>query len=225
MEGISTQKTVIGQLKKPSVLYRTLREQRIKRMNIGIYIYDQAEVLDFSGPFEVFSTSSRICESGEPFNVFLISETGKTVTAREGFSVNPTFGFHDHPQIDLLMVVGGVHTVEIKKSKVLNWVASTAKKAKLVSSVCTGVFLLAEAGVLSNQNVTTHWEDIPDLRKSYPHLSVHENKRWVDEECIVTSAGISAGIDMSLHLVSKLHSEELAVKTAEQMEFDWTRNP
>ena len=193
-------------------------------MNIGIYIYDQAEVLDFSGPFEVFSTSSRINTCGEPFNVFLVGETGKTVTARAGFSVNPSYGFHDHPPIDLLIIAGGVHTEEIKKPKVINWVATTAKKAKLVASVCTGVFLLAEAGVLSNQNVTTHWEDIPDLQKSYPNLQVHKNKRWIDEGNIVTSAGISAGIDMSLHLVSKLHSKELAEKTAQQMEFDWTKN-
>lgn len=195
-----------------------------KKMNIGIYIYDQAEVLDFSGPFEVFSTSSRVNKSGEPFCVFLVSETGKTVTARAGFSVNPSFGFHDHPQIDLLIVAGGVHTEEIKKPKVLNWVATTAKNAKLVASVCTGAFLLAEAGVLSNQNVTTHWEDIPDLQKNYPRLQVHANRRWVDEGDIVTSAGISAGIDMSLHLVSKLHSKELAEKTAKQIEFDWTKN-
>ncbi len=193
-------------------------------MNIAIYIYDQAEVLDFSGPFEVFSTASRINKSGEPFSVFLVGETGATVTARGGFSVNPAFGFHDHPQIDLLIVAGGVHTEEIKKPKVVNWIADTAKKAKLVASVCTGAFLLAEAGVLSNQNVTTHWEDIPDLQKDYPNLHVHKNKRWIDEGDRVTSAGISAGIDMSLHLVSKLHSKELALKTAKQMEFDWTKS-
>lgn len=190
-------------------------------MNIGIYIYDQAEVLDFAGPFEVFATSARLNKSGEPFSVFLVSETGTEITARGGFSVNPSFGFHDHPQIDVLIVVGGVHTEELKKSKVLNWIASEANKAKLVASVCTGAFLLAEAEVLSGQNVTTHWEDIPDLRQNYPSLHVHENKRWVDEGNIVTSAGISAGIDMSLHLVSKLHSEELALKTAKQMEFNW----
>ncbi|MFH0783661.1 MAG: DJ-1/PfpI family protein [Pseudomonadota bacterium] len=193
-------------------------------MNIGIYIYDQAEVLDFSGPFEVFSTASRMSESGEPLSVFLVSETGRTVTARGGFGVNPAFGFHDHPEIDLLIVAGGVHTEEIKKAKVLHWIASTAKKAKLVASVCTGAFLLAEAGVLSNQNVTTHWEDIPDLKKNYPSLHVHANKRWIDEGDRVTSAGISAGIDMSLHLVSKLHSKELAEKTAKQMEFDYTKS-
>jgi transcriptional regulator GlxA family with amidase domain len=94
----------------------------------------------------------------------------------------------------------------------------------LVASVCTGAFLLAEAGVLSNQNVTTHWEDIPDLQKNFPSLHVHKNKRWIDEGDIVTSAGISAGIDMSLHLVSKLYSKELAEKTAKQMEFDWTKS-
>ncbi|MEO1619529.1 MAG: DJ-1/PfpI family protein, partial [Cyanobacteria bacterium J06632_3] len=99
-----------------------------------------------------------------------------------------------------------------------------SKQAKLVASVCTGAFLLAEAGVLSTQKVTTHWEDIPDLRKSYPKLDVLENQRWVDEGTIITSGGISAGIDMSLHLVGKTHGLELAEKTAKQMEFEWTKN-
>ncbi len=194
------------------------------RTNIGIYIYDQAEVLDFSGPFEVFSTASRVCGSDELFNTFLVSETGETVTARAGYSVNPGYSFFDHPQIDVLIVVGGVHTEEMLKTQVLRWIVKQAKTAKLVASVCTGAFLLAEAQVLTTENVTTHWEDIPDLRTRYPELIVHEGKRWVDEGCIVTSGGISAGIDMSLHLVSRLHDLELAEKTARQMEFDWTKN-
>ncbi len=200
-----------------------LGARRIGRMNIAIYLYDQAEVLDFSGPFEVFSTAARIDESGQPFSVFLIGETGKTVTARGGFSVTPAFGFHDHPHIDLLIVAGGVHTEEIKKPQVLNWIAGTAKKASIAASVCTGAFLLAEAGVLTNQNVTTHWQDIPDLKKNHPRLHVHADRRWMDEGHIVTSAGISAGIDMSLHLVSRLQSTELAERTARQMEFDWLK--
>lgn len=193
-------------------------------MNVGIYIYDQAEVLDFSGPFEVFSTASRICASGEPFNVFMISETGDVVHARGGYRVHPSYGFHNHPPIDVLIVVGGVHTKEMTKAKVLDWIAKVAKKAKLVASVCTGAFLLAEAHILTTENVTTHWEDIPDLRASYPNLTVQESKRWVDEGSIITSGGISAGIDMSLHLVSRLHGSELAEKTARQMEFNWTKN-
>jgi transcriptional regulator GlxA family with amidase domain len=193
-------------------------------MNVGIYIYDHAEVLDFSGPFETFSTASRICTSGEPFSVFMVSETGEAVSARGGYSVNPSYGFHNHPQIDVLIVVGGVHTEEMTKSKVIDWIAKEAKKAKLVASVCTGAFLLAEANILTTENVTTHWEDIPDLRMSYPGLTVHESRRWVDEGSIVTSGGISSGIDMSLHLVSRLNSLELAEKTARQMEFDWKKD-
>jgi transcriptional regulator GlxA family with amidase domain len=192
-------------------------------MNVGLYIYDQAEVLDFSGPFEVFSTASRICPSEAPFNVFLVSETGNTVHARGGYSVNPTFGFHNHPQIDVLIVVGGVHTAELSKKRVLKWIAEQANNARLIASVCTGAFLLAEARVLTNENVTTHWEDIPDLRAGYPSLTVKESTRWVDEGRIVTSGGITAGIDMSLHLVGRLYSTELAEKTARQMEFEWAK--
>jgi transcriptional regulator GlxA family with amidase domain len=193
-------------------------------MNIGIYIYDHAEVLDFSGPFEVFSTASRVCPTGNPFSVFLIGETGQVVTARSGYRVIPAYGFHDHPSIDVLIVVGGVHTEEMHKSNVIHWISQQGQKAKLVASVCTGAFLLAEARILTTQNVTTHWGDISDLRSSYPDLTVNESSRWIDEGSVVTSGGISAGIDMSLHLVSRLHSLELAEKTARQMEFNWTNN-
>lgn len=193
-------------------------------MNIGIYIYAQAEVLDFSGPFEVFTTASRICPNEEPFEVFLIGETGQTVPARSGYSVNPSCGFHNHPHIDLLVVVGGYHYDEIKKINVLKWIAEQANHAQYVASVCSGAWLLAESGVLTNQNVTTHWEDISTLQASYPDIKVHENVRWIDEGKIITSAGISAGIDMSLHLVSRFYSLTLAEQTARQMEYDWAKN-
>ena len=192
-------------------------------MDIGIYIYDEAEVLDFSGPFEVFSTASRVCAGANPFTVFLIGETGKAVTARAGYRVIPRYGFHDHPPVEVLIVAGGVHDNEMLKPGVTRWIARQAKKAEIVASVCTGAFLMAEAGVLTNQNVTTHWGDIEDLQKRYPGLSVHASARWIDEGNVVTSGGISAGIDMSLHLVGRLHSMALALKTARQMEFHWTK--
>ncbi|MBV1914243.1 MAG: DJ-1/PfpI family protein [Pseudomonadales bacterium] len=192
-------------------------------MNIGIYIYENSEVLDFSGPFEVFSTASRLSNSTDIFDVFLIAEEKRPVIARGGYSVNPHYNFSDHPKIDVLIVVGGIHTGELKKPSVLDWISSVEKGAQLVSSVCTGVFMLAEAGILSNHDVTTHWEDIDDLQKSYPNLNVVRSQRWVDEGKFVTSGGISAGIDMSLHLVSRLINSELAEKTAKQMEFDWSR--
>lgn len=193
-------------------------------MNVGIYIYDQAEVLDFSGPFEVFSTASRICDDDNPFDVFLISETGNTVIARAGYKVLPSFGFNNHPEIDVLIVTGGVHIDEMGKIQVIEWIRQQSQNASVVASVCTGAFLLAQAKVIKKHNVTTHWEDIADLRSKFPQLNVVENVRWVDEGKIMTSGGISAGIDMSLHLVSKLHSNELAEKTARQMDFAWTKN-
>ena len=193
-------------------------------MNIGIYIYNQAEVLDFSGPFEVFSTASRICQGNSPFNVFLISEEGNEVIARAGFKVIADYGFHNHPEMDVFVVVGGVYTDEIKKHKIIDWISNQAKKTPVVASVCTGAFLLAKAKVLNNQKVTTHWEDIADLRTMFPQLNVIENVRWIDEGDLITSGGISAGIDMSLYLVSKLHSLALAEQTAKQMEFSWTEN-
>lgn len=192
-------------------------------MNVGIYIYDHAEVLDFSGPFEVFSTASRICPDGDPFTVFLIGETGKVVTARAGYRVVPAYGMQAHPPIDVLIVAGGVHDAEMHKTAVIAWIAKQAKTARIVASVCTGAFLLAEAGLLKRRNVTTHWGDIESLKGSYPDLAVHASVRWVDEGAVVTSAGISAGIDMSLHLVGRLHSASLARKTARQMEYDWKK--
>ncbi|MCO6411604.1 MAG: DJ-1/PfpI family protein [Thiogranum sp.] len=193
-------------------------------MNIGIYIYDQAEVLDFSGPFEVFSTASRICKDDNPFDVFLISETGNAVIARAGYTVLPCYGFNNHPEIDVLIVTGGVHIDEMGKLPVIEWIYQQSQSASVVASVCTGAFLLAKAKLLEEHKVTTHWEDIADLRSTFPQLNVVENVRWVDEGKIVTSGGISAGIDMSLHLVSKLHSNDLAEKTAKQMDFAWTKN-
>lgn len=190
-------------------------------MNIAIYVYDQAEVLDFSGPFEVFSTASRVCADAEPFRVLLIGEASGVIHARAGYQVVVDHDINDHPPLDVLIVAGGVHQAEMHKPHVMRWIASVASQAKLVASVCTGAFLLARAGVITTHRVTTHWQDIAELRSLFPSLVVVDNVRWVDTGDIISSAGISAGIDMSLHLVSRLHSTELARRTARQMDFDW----
>jgi len=193
------------------------------KLNIAIFIYDDAEVLDFSGPFEVFSTASRLSNQAPLFNVFLVAEKKSPVTARAGYSVNPHYDFNDHPEIDVLIVAGGVHGRELGKASVLNWVSKTENNAQIVASVCTGAFILAEAGLLSGLSVTTHWEDLNDLKDAYPELTIIPSQRWVDQGRFITSGGISAGIDMSLHLVSRLANTDLAEKTARQMEFDWLK--
>lgn len=192
-------------------------------MNVGIYIYDNAEVLDFSGPFEVFSTATRVSKNPDLFRVYLIGETGEAVVARAGFKVIPDYSIHNHPVLDLLVVVGGVHIGEMEKNNVMAWLKQQHSRTSLTATVCTGIFLLAKATDLSNAKVTTHWEDIPDLRQQFPELHVQENTRWIDAGNLVSSGGISAGIDMSLYLVERLHSRDLAERTARQMEYDWNK--
>ncbi|MBL4692209.1 MAG: DJ-1/PfpI family protein [Magnetovibrio sp.] len=158
------------------------------------------------------------------FDVFLISATGGQVVARADYKVIADYGFDNHPKLDVLIVVGGVHTDELNKPDVIEWVKAQAQQASVVASVCTGAFILAQAQVLAHHTVTTHWQDCADLKQMFPHLNVVEGVRWVDEGDILTSGGISAGIDMSLHMVEKFHSLALAEATAKQMEFSWTKN-
>lgn len=198
--------------------------------SVGIFVFDNVEVLDFAGPYEVFTTASRVygkqnlLSSITPFEVFTIGKTKESVRARAGLKIDPDFDFNTHPKIDVLLIPGGVVNEELKDASVINWIATTSKQTQLTASICTGAFLLAKAGLLNGKSATTHWEDIEDLRVMFPYLDVKEQMRWVDEGSIVTSAGISAGIDMSLHLVERLVNRDLALSTARQMEFDWTEN-
>jgi len=188
-------------------------------MNIGIYIYDDAEVLDFSGPFEVFSTAKRLADND--WQVSLIAENDRPVLARGGYSVNPHYSFADCPLLDLLVVVGGDHTRELEKAEVIAWLKNTATNTKRIASVCTGAFLLAKTGLLSDKNVTTHWQDQPELAAMFSDLNVIADTRWVTDGKFTSSGGISAGIDMSLALVAEFISYEHALLTAKQMEYQW----
>lgn len=203
--------------------------------HIGIYVFDDVEVLDFAGPYEVFTTASRMHARDHPgselFRAYNLSEGTQatpeqipSVRARAGLRVLPDADFTNHVTLDVLIVPGGVVAAAMAKPHVIDWIRHTAAHTKITASVCTGAFLLAKAGLLAGKRVTTHWEDIDDLRAMFPTLIVEANTRWVDEGNIVTSAGISAGIDMSLHLVERLAGRELALRTAHQMEFDWTEN-
>ena len=198
-------------------------------INVGIYIYNEVEVLDFSGPFEVFSTASRVKARLDPslnelFNVFTIAEKTNTICARGGLEVVPKYQISDHPQINLLIIPGGIVNDELEKDHLISWIAASSDTADITASVCTGAFLLAKAGLLDSKAATTHWEDIDNFRSMFPDIQIKKDVRWVDEGHIVTAAGISAGIDMSLHIVSRVADKELAVRTARQMEFDWTRD-
>jgi transcriptional regulator GlxA family with amidase domain len=195
--------------------------------SVGIYLFDEVEVLDFAGPFEVFSTATRVAArtatGPAPFAVTLVAEHLREVRARGGLRVVPGASFAEHPAFDVLLVPGGEVSAELERSSVIAWIAGTARRASLTASVCTGAFLLAKAGLLRGRRVTTHWEDLADLERSFPELSVERDVPWVDEGDLVTSAGISAGLDMSLHLVARLAGSELAERTARQMDYVWRR--
>ena len=200
-------------------------------MNIGIYVFDGMEVLDFAGPFEVMTTAARVhgraqLAAAPPlFAVSLIGHTTATVQARAGLLVKPDCSLHKPPALDVLLVPGGVVDAELGKPEVVAWIRAQTRQVHITASVCTGAFLLAQTGCLDGLQATTHWEDVAALRAQFPAVRVIEGPRWVDQGAVITSAGISAGIDMSLHLVQRLHSRELALRTARQMDFDWTQNP
>lgn len=198
-------------------------------INIGIYVYDDVEVLDFAGPYEVFTTATRMHQRKHHddralFNVFTIGRTTAPVRARAGLKVDPDYSISDHPALDCLIVPGGVISAELEKPDVIQWISDQSVPERVVAAVCTGAFLLVKTGKLAGKQVTTHWEDIDDLKEMFPSVDVLSTLRWVDEGAFVTSAGISAGIDMSLHLVERLQNRELAERTALQMDFDWTEN-
>jgi transcriptional regulator GlxA family with amidase domain len=137
--------------------------------------------------------------------------------------VVPDHSILDHPPLDVLIVPGGVHEPEMERAEAIAWMAGQAKAARLAASVCTGAFLLARAGVLAGLDVTTHWEDCADLAAAFPDLRVRDGVRWVEHDRIITSAGISAGLDMSLRIVARLAGQDLAERTARQMDYDWRK--
>ena len=189
---------------------------------VGIYMFDGVEVLDFAGPFEVFSTAARLAPGQPPpLAPTLIADRPRTVQARGGLPIGCGTSIVDHPPLDVLIVPGGVVDAELARADVIAWIARTAAATRITASVCTGAFLLAKAGLLDGRRATTHWEDVDDLRRQFPHVTVETGSPWIDEDRIVTSAGISAGIDMSLHLVRRLAGEPLARATARQMDYHW----
>lgn len=197
---------------------------------VGILMFDEVEVLDFAGPFEVFALASiRQPDATEEkaFRVVTLSEKKGQVAARNGLKVSTDYGFDDHPALDVLIVPGGygAEEIAIRSEATLAWIKQQAELSELTASVCTGALLLAEAGLLNGLEATTHWMDLDRLEHDYPAVRVRREIRYVDQGRIVTSGGISAGIDMSLHLVGRLCGTDVARNTALRMEYEWRAVP
>jgi transcriptional regulator GlxA family with amidase domain len=199
----------------------------IRRRNVGILIFDDVEVLDFAGPFEVFSrtrlvagAASRRGEESAPFQVFTVARDCRPVTAIGGLVVQPHHGFGDAPRIDLLLVPGGWGTRPLLDDEpTLDWIRRTAAGAERTTSVCTGALLLGAAGLLRGRRVTTHWAALDLLDSLGTGATVDRDARFVDEGAVVTSAGVAAGMDMAFHLVEALCGREVADETAHYIEY------
>lgn len=182
------------------------------RTSICFYLYEGIEVLDFAGPMEVFSYAG--------FKVFTVAKTKAPLTAQRILKVIPDYSIADAPAADIFAVFGGDDGVAADDPEVINWIKSRDKQTKSYFSVCTGAFILGKAGLLDQLQVTTFHRSLKNLQQAVPSAKVLENVRYVDHGRVITTAGISAGIDGALHLVAKLKGKEVAMEIAKQMEYD-----
>ena len=196
--------------------------------NTAILVFDGVEVLDFAGPFEVFSRTrtepgleSRRSDATAPFRVYTVAPEKREVVATGGLRVVANFTFADAPRSDMIVVPGGFGTrVLVEHAATLDWIRHSAAAAQLVTSVCTGAALLARAGLLQGRRATTHFGSYDWLASIDPTVTVERGVRFVDDG-VVTSAGVSAGIDMAFAVVAKRCGHEVAAETARYIEYDW----
>ncbi len=202
----------------------TIPTDRPATRQVSILVFDEAEVLDVAGPFEVFSVAGRR-HGLEPFRVSLVAERSGAVALRNGFVVQPHYTLGQAPATDVLVVPGGYGTRrELTNPGLVEWIRGQAADCELVLSVCTGSLLLAKAGLLHGLEATTHHLAIPLLRELAPTAVIREGERFLDNGRVIVSAGVSAGMDMSLHVVDRLCGIEVAEETAVYMEYHWDRN-
>lgn len=193
-------------------------------MKIAIVLFEDAEELDFVGPWEVFTmVAAGLALSkakGEAPEVFTVSEKGGVVKAAKGLRVVSDHSFADAPEADVFLVPGGIGARrEAENQVMLSWIAKAAERASWITSVCTGSLLLTAAGPAKGKTVTTYWAFVETLRQRGEAKAVLADARFARDGNVVTSAGVSAGIDMALWLVGQIWSPEVAKATQKAMEY------
>jgi len=196
-------------------------------VHISILLFDDVDLLDSGGPYEVFLTANRLAERNDgqqPFRLDTVTLDGQPVTAYGGLGLVPTAGREVLEHTDLLIVPGAVELAGVlADTDLLDAIDSVAKRAtSSVASVCTGAFLLHEVGLLADRPWTTHWEDIDLLAEKAGDEGARRHVRWVDAGPVVTGGALSSGIAMALHLVERFASRDLAEQTANQIDYVWT---
>lgn len=184
-----------------------------KKRNVAIFIHDGVEVLNFAGPSEVFAST-------EGFNVYTISLTKEPIISQGFITITPTYSLTDCPKPDIVVLPGGNTGPFIEHKPLIDWIKQSAVQAEVMLSVCTGAGLLAKAGLLDGKQATTFHSYIEPLQRATPKAKIVSNIRFVDNGQIITTAGVSAGIDGALHVVAKLKGAAVATRTARYMEYD-----
>lgn len=182
------------------------------KITVCFYLYDGVEILDFAGPMEVFSYAG--------FKIITAAKTKAPLLSQGILKIIPDYSIKDAPQADIFAVFGGSDEVATDDPEVISWIKSRDSSTKSYFSVCTGAFILGKAGLLDQLTVTTFHKSITNLQNAVPKAKVLQNVRYVDNGRVITTAGISAGIDGALHLVAKLKGKEAAETIAKQIEYD-----
>ncbi|MDN5064067.1 DJ-1/PfpI family protein [Aliarcobacter butzleri] len=193
---------------------------------VGIFVFDDIEVLDFCGPFEVLSVTrldeSKRLETLSPFDVKLVAMTKDVIFTKGNMKIIPDFDFKTCPKLDILIVPGGMGTRKLMyDEKVLEFVNQKAKEVELLTSVCTGSLILASAKLLDGVNATTHRKSLQRMEDEFKNVKVCKDKHYVEDGNIISSAGISAGIDMALYIVKRYFGENVSRATAKHMEYPY----
>ncbi|HET9232756.1 MAG TPA: DJ-1/PfpI family protein [Candidatus Eisenbacteria bacterium] len=201
-------------------------EMKTYTRNVAIVVYENAEPLDWTGPYEVYNDAAQAGEAnGLPaFNVYIVSKTKEPVNA-QGLNVVPNYSIQDAPKPDIVIFPGGPASKITEDPEFFAWAKQAAIEAEIAQSVCTGAFVLGKAGLLDGLQVTTFHGSIDRLQEAYPKTTVHRGRRFIDSGHVVTTAGISAGIDGSLHVVARLLGRRAAESVAMYMEYAWSPEP
>jgi putative intracellular protease/amidase len=205
-------------------------QSKSEQRNLAILLFDGVQIIDYTGPFEVFGATPNAGFTERAFNVYTVAEKNAPITTAMGMSVNPKYTFETAPKPDILLVPGGGGSREgtpgvgsqLTNAIVIKWIQEKSKDAEIVMSVCNGAFILAKAGLLDGQEATTTSGGHLDLlRQAAPKTRVVEDKRFVDNGKIITTSGLSSGIDGALHVVEKLYGKGHAQFVALGMEYNW----
>jgi len=218
--GISTWSLVVmSQANRTASSASAQPKQKSGPRNLAILIFDDVQIIDYTGPYETFG---HVYDSNGPsFNIYTVSEKTAPITTAMGMSVNPRYSFENAPRPDVLVIPGGDVEGALANPAVIKWVQEKAKDAEVVLSVCNGAFILARAGLLDGLEATTTSNLIPYLRKEAPKTRVVDDRRFVDNGKIITAAGLSSGIDGSLHVIERLFGRGTAQMAALGMEYNW----